>query len=65
MSKHTPGPWRYLGRVTTGNDDTLEWPTVECASQRYIRPEGRTSDECEANARAQFAASARTRWKRQ
>jgi hypothetical protein len=56
MSKHSPWPWIYLGRVKTGDDDTLEWPTVECASKRYIKPEGRTSDECEANARLIAAA---------
>lgn len=56
MSKHTPGPWKYLGRITTCDNGTMEWPTVECAFRRYIKPEGRTDDECEANARLIAAA---------
>lgn len=55
MSKRTPSPWRYLGRVTTGHD-TVEWPTVEVAPKRYIKPEGRSFEEAEANARLIAAA---------
>lgn len=54
MSKHTPGPWRYLGRVSIS--DGVDWPTVECGFKRFIQPEGRDQDECEANAHLIAAA---------
>ena len=54
MSKHTPGPWKYIGRVSISGG--IEWPTVECSFKRFIQPEGRDQDECEANARLIAAA---------
>lgn len=53
MSGHTPGPWVYMGMVTV--EDVEAW-TVKCADKRYIRAEGRSYDEAEANARLIAAA---------
>jgi hypothetical protein len=53
MGKYTPGPWTFLGLVE--RDEVESW-TVQCADKRYVRCEGRTGNEAEANARLIAAA---------
>ena len=56
MSKHTPGPWEYIGdTIETGIDVEHGW-FVRVAPKRVISVEGRTNDEALANAHLIAAA---------